>query len=126
MFKKLSQGDALLVISFLATCALMWWGGLKEAETPAIAELLASLSVTMAGFGMVAFQIARASNTLRHDFLETSILMLLATIFGIFFLVYPNQTLFGFNFGELNLFFFFWSLALALMILVDKRLDLLK
>jgi hypothetical protein len=74
----------------------------------------------------VAFQIANASNVLRNDFLESSILMILATISGFFFLVYPQKTLFGTNFGEISIFIFFWAFILFLIVLVDKRFKIIR
>jgi hypothetical protein len=75
----------------------------------------------MAGFGLVAFQIARASNELRNDFIETSIIMTASTFFGFLFLTYPEKEYFGTNFGELSMFLFFWASILFLLVLVKRR-----
>lgn len=104
----------------------MVFGGLKEKETAEIINLVVTLSVTMAGFGLVAFQIARASSELRNDFLESSIMMILSTVFGFFYLIYPESHLLFINFGELSIFTFFWAFVLFLIVLIDKRLNVIK
>lgn len=119
-----ARSYVLLLASFLLAFILVW-SGFKETETREIIGLVINLSVTMAGFGLVAFQIARASSELKNDFLESSILMILSTIFGFFFLVYPDKSLLGLNFGELSMFVFFWAFILFLVVLVDKRFNVL-
>lgn len=98
--KPFSRMNTLFIVSFFAAVAMLFWGGFKEVETVQIISLVTTLSVTMAGFGLVAFQIGKKSNELRSDFLESSILLLLSTIFGFFYLVYPDKTVLFFNFGE--------------------------
>lgn len=116
----------LLFISLILAIFLVFFGGLKEQESTNIISLVITLSATMAGFGLVAFQIAQASNELRNDFIESSILMILATISGFFYLVYPNRTFANFNFGEVSIFLFFWAFILFFIVLVDKRLKILR
>lgn len=116
----------LLLISLAVAMVMVFWGGLREKETTDIIALVTNLSVTMAGFGVVAFQIARASNELKNDFIESSILMTLSTLSGFFYLVYPERGLFTFNFGEISIFTFFWAFILFLIILIDKRFNILK
>jgi len=48
-------------------------------------EFLIGLSITMAGFGLVAFQVTKASNALRKDFIESSIFLLISSLFGLFY-----------------------------------------
>ncbi len=119
---KWVRTSKLLIFSLFLTALLIFFGGLKEQETVNIINLVITLSATMAGFGLVAFQIAKASNELRNDFIESSILMILATITGFFYLVYPSATLLNFNFGEVSIFLFFWAFILFFIVLVDKRL----
>jgi hypothetical protein len=116
----------LLVASLVIAIAIVFWGGLREKETTDIIALVTNLSVTMAGFGLVAFQIARVSNELKNDFIESSILMILSTLSGFFYLVYPERSFFMFNFGEISIFTFFWAFILFLIILIDKRFNILK
>jgi hypothetical protein len=84
----------------------------------------------MAGFGLVAFQVAHASDELKKDFIESSIIMILSTLTGFFYLVYPARSLdlfsFNVNFGEASIFLFFWAFILFLVVLVDRRFDFLK
>ncbi|MEJ0054002.1 MAG: hypothetical protein WDN10_04785 [bacterium] len=117
--------NVLLLTSFVLALLLLLWGGFKETETMQIVSLVTTLSVTMAGFGIVAFQIGKSSNELRSDFIETSTLLLLSTLSGFFYLVYPDKTVFSFNFGEASIFIFFWAFILFLIILVDRRFNLL-
>ena len=105
---------------------MLFWGGLIEKESSEVISLLVSLSVSMAGFGLVAFQIAKGSNELRHDFIETSILMIMSTVSGFFYLVFPDAKLLGFNFGEFSIFVFFAALILFLFVLIDRRINGLK
>ncbi len=111
----------LLPFSFVAATCLIFLGGLKGAETLELVELVTYLSTTMAGFGLIAFQIAHVSNSVREDFIESSVLMLLAAVFGFFYLVYPEISFLNINFGEVSIFIFFWSLILFLSVLVSKR-----
>lgn len=122
---KWARSSQLLVFSFLFSVFIVFLGGLKEQESANIINLVITLSATMAGFGLVAFQIAQASNELRNDFIESSIIMILATITGFFYLVYPNSTILNFNFGEVSIFFFFWAFVLFFIVLVNKRLRVL-
>ena len=124
--KNTKRLNTLLVISFLVATAVVFWGGLKGRETLEIINLVITLSATMAGFGLVAFQIAHGSNELRHDFIEMSILMILSTVASFFYLIYPDKMLLNFNFGELSIFSFFWAFILLLIILIDHRLGILK
>lgn len=119
---KWVRTSKLLIFSLFLTVLLIFFGGLKEQETINIINLVVTLSATMAGFGLVAFQIAKASNELRNDFIESSILMILATITGFFYLVYPNIIFLDFNFGEVSISLFFWAFILFFIVLVDKRL----
>lgn len=80
----------------------------------------------MAGFGLVAFQISGGSNELKNDFIDSSLLMILATISGFFFLVYPDDHFFGLNFGEAAIFLFFWSFIFFFIVLLDRRFKLIK
>jgi hypothetical protein len=123
---KKAHSNILILVSFLLAGIVLFYGGLKEKETNEIVTLITSLSVSMAGFGLVAFQIARASNELRNDFIETSILMILSTVTGFFFLVYPEKTFLSINFGELSIFIFFWAFILFLMVLIDRRFNILR
>ena len=124
--KPKSRINILLISSLALSLLLLFGAGLKQKESREVIDLIITLSVTMGGFGLVAFQIAHASNELRNDFIESTILMILATVSGFFFLIYPGVSLFGINFGELSIFIFFWALILFLEILIDKRFNFLK
>ena len=118
--------NLLLLSAFLLAVGVVFFGGLKEKESTEIIDLVITLSVTMAGFGLVAFQIGHSTDELKKDFIESSIIMILSTISGFFFLVYPDRSLFNVNFGEISIFMFFWAFILLLIILVDRRFDILK
>jgi len=122
---NLARTPKLLLFSLLLAVLLVFLGGLKEQESTDIINLVITLSATMAGFGLVAFQIAHTSNELRNDFIESSILMILATITGFFYLVYPSIAFLNLNFGEVSIFLFFWAFILFFIVLVDKRLRIL-
>lgn len=116
----------LVIISLVLSIGIVYFGGLKEKETPEIISLLITMSVTMAGFGLVAFQVAHASDELKKDFIETSIIMIISTILGFFYLIHPQKSLLNINFGEASIFLFFWGFILLFIILVDRRFDFLK
>lgn len=117
---------SLVPLSFLIAIIILFYGGLKEKESISVINLVIAISSSMAGFGLVAFQIARASNELRNDFVETSIVMIMSTISGFFFLLYPEKTLLTFNFGEVSILMFLWAVVQFLIVLVDKRFNLIK
>lgn len=123
--KEWSRTNLLLVVSLVFAVLTMWWGGLREKESTEIISILLNLSVTMAGFGLVAFQIARVSNKLLNDFIESSILMIISTVSGFFYLIYPTKVFYGFNFGDVAIFSFFWAFILFLLLLIDKRFKIL-
>lgn len=113
----------LLVISLIITLILSFL--LKDITSKFskdYIEFLIGLSITMAGFGLVAFQVAKASNELKKDFIESSIFLLLSSIFGIFYWV-EGQTL---ALATISSFFFLWGIILLLLILIDKRFDMIK
>lgn len=115
-----------LSVAFILALAMLFFGGLKEVETEEIIKLLVTVSATMAGFGLVAFQVAHASDELKKDFIESSIIMILSTILGFFYLVYPAKSLLNWNFGEISIFMFFWGFILFLIVLIDRRFDIIK
>jgi len=121
-----SRNHTLLLVSFLLAAALLFLGGLKEKENTDIVNLVIVLAATMAGFGLVAFQIGRSSNELKTDFIDTSIIMIVSTILGFFYVVYPTTHIFGVNFGEASIFVFFWSFIMFLIVLIDRRFNILK
>ncbi|MEP7103275.1 MAG: hypothetical protein ABI721_01025 [Candidatus Dojkabacteria bacterium] len=124
--KAMYRTNILLLVSFILAFAMMFFGGFKEKETPEIITMVVTISVTMAGFGLIAFQIARVSNELKNDFIESSILMILSTMAGFIYLVYPAENNPGIiNFGEVSIFIFFWAFNLFLITLIDKRLHIL-
>lgn len=124
--KANTRMNILLALSFLIAAIIIYLGGLKEKESMDIVQIVLTMALTMGGFGLVAFQIAHASNELKKDFIETSIIMIISSICAFFYLVYPAINLFNFNFGEASIFLFFWALILLLIILVDRRFDILK
>ncbi|HSX49188.1 MAG TPA: hypothetical protein VLE44_02935 [Candidatus Saccharimonadales bacterium] len=123
--KKWTKSPRIIFFSLIIAIFIVFIGGLKEQESISLINLVITLSATMAGFGLVAFQIAKASNELRDDFLESSILMILATITGFFYLIYPNISFLNLNFGEISIFLFFWAFILFFIVLVDRRLKIL-
>jgi len=118
--------NILVLLSLILALGILFFSGLKERESLEIINLVLTMSVTMAGFGLVAFQIGHASNELKNDFIESSIIMIASTIAGFFYLVYPEVSLFGVNFGELSIFLFFWAFIILVITLIDRRFDLLK
>jgi len=124
--KANTRMNILLAVSFLLALAIMVAGGLKQQESISIIQIILTMSLTMAGFGLVAFQISHASDELKKDFIETSIIMILSSICAFFYLIYPKIIFLNFNFGEASIFLFFWALILLLIILVDRRFDILK
>lgn len=122
--------NIMLLASFILALIIVFAGGLKEKESTEIIGIVLTMSVTMAGFGLVAFQVAHASDELKKDFIESSIILILSTLSSFFFLIYPdiNLTLSNLtlNFGEAGIFLFFWGFILLLVILIDRRFDILK
>ena len=128
--KANSRINILLILSLVFAVIIVFFGGLKEVESESIINIVITMSVTMAGFGLVAFQVAHASDELKKDFIESSIIMILSTLTGFFYLVYPGRSMdlfgFGVNYGEVSIFLFFWAFILFLVVLVDRRFDFLK
>ena len=124
--KASTRMNIFLSVSFLLAILILFLGGLKEQESISIIQIVLTMSLTMAGFGLVAFQVAHASDELQKDFIETSIIMIISSLCAFFYLVYPKISLFNFNFGEASIFLFFWALILLLIILIDRRFDILK
>jgi cation transport ATPase len=124
MAKKEKNGIIiLLIVSFVLTLAVGWlMKGVSAKFSSEYIEFLIGLAITLAGFGLVAFQIAKASNELKKDFLESSILMILSALFGIGYWIYLKQSILAW----LSSLFFLWSLILLLIILIDRRFDILK
>ena len=118
--------NILLALSLILAIAVTIIGGLKEQESLSIMNLILTLSVTMAGFGLVAFQVAHASDELKKDFIESSIILIVSTLSAFFYLIYPNRSAFNWNFGEVGIFLFFWGFILLLIILIDRRFDIIK
>jgi len=118
--------NILLILSFLFAAAILTFGGLKEHENLQIINLVLTMALTIGGFGLVAFQVAHASDELKKDFIETSIIMIISAICAFFYIVYPAINILGMNFGEAGIFLFFWALILLLIILIDRRFDILK
>ena len=113
----------ILGISLVLTLAMAY--SLKDA-IPNISkdyiEFLIGLSITMAGFGLVAFQVAHASDELKKDFIESSILMVLASLVSIAFWVYPDKLYLAIA----GSFLFLWGMILLLVILLSKRFNIIK
>ena len=124
--KPSARMNIMLAVSLLLAIVLVLFGGLKEQESSSIIQIILTMSLTMAGFGLVAFQISHASNELKKDFIETSIIMIISSICAFFYLIYPSINFVNFNFGEASIFLFFWALILLLIILIDRRFDILK
>lgn len=113
----------LLLLSFTVTLIMSFF--LKETLgkiSKDYIEFIIGLSITMAGFGLVAFQVGKASDELKKDFIESSILMILSVLFGIFFWVDGNQI----SLAIISSFMFLWGLILLLLILIDKRFDIIE
>ncbi|MEO6728894.1 MAG: hypothetical protein ABIM99_03145 [Candidatus Dojkabacteria bacterium] len=124
--KQKHRTNLLIFTSFFLALVIMFFGGFRERETPEIINLVVSISVTMAGFGLIAFQIAKVSNELKNDFIESSILMILSTMSGFIYIVFPPENDGLIQFRELSIFIFLWAFNLFLVTLVDKRFNVLK
>lgn len=112
----------LLGISLVITIILSFFlGNVVDKISKDYIEFLIGLSITMAGFGLVAFQVAKASNELRKDFIESSIFLLLSSLFGIFYWADGESIWLAIT----SSFFFLWGIILLLLILIDKRFDMI-
>ena len=113
----------LLAISLAITLAMSYC--LREAIaqiSKTYIEFLIGLSITMAGFGLVAFQIGKSSDELKKDFIESSILMILSALTAIVFWVYPSRTIWAISSSIL----FLWGIILLLVVLLSERFDIIK
>jgi len=117
----------LLAISLAVTLLLeIPFGGLRANVSRDFIELLITLSITTAGFGLVAFQIGKGSKELKKEFVEFSIMMIISSFFGIFFLAYPSLSVLSQNLGEISVLLFLWSFLLFLIILLNERFSIIK
>jgi hypothetical protein len=113
----------LLIISLVASIILSYFLRATIAQiSKDYIEFLIGLSITMAGFGLVAFQIGKASDELKKDFIESSLIMLLSSLFGIAFWA-NTQVLWA---AILSSFFFLWGIVLLLVILLSERFNIIK
>ena len=122
--------NILLITSLILAIAIIGFGGLKDKENVELVGIVLTMAVTMAGFGLVAFQVAHASDELKKDFIETSIILVMSTLSNFLYLIYPKENVnilnFSLNFGEIGIFLFLWGFILLLIILIDRRFDILK
>lgn len=118
--KKRSERQIILLLLFSAIITLILsiflFGRIIENLSKNYIEFIIGLSVTIAGFGLVAFQIGRTANELKKDFIESSILMVLSAIFGILYWVYPLNPL-----AIVSSILFLWGLVLLVLILINER-----
>ena len=124
MANKKGKSGIVILLAISAILTILITLMLKEAINKLSKdhiEFLIGISITLAGFGLVAFQIGKTADELRKDFIESSILMTLSALSGIFFWV--NQKII---FGVLSGVFFLWGLILLLVILINERFDLIK
>jgi hypothetical protein len=124
MKKRSEKGILLLLLlSFLASVFMAFI--LKDVLgkiSKEYIEFIIGLSITMAGFGLVAFQVAKASDELKKDFIESSIFMVISAILGIVYWAEGITKIFA----VFSSFFFLWGLILLLIILIDKRFDIIR
>jgi hypothetical protein len=123
--KKNSEKGILILLAISLTITIilsLFLGNVATKISKDYIEFLIGLSITMAGFGLVAFQVAKASNELKKDFIESSILLLLSSLFGMFYWVDGNNILLALT----SSFFFLWGIVLLFLILIDKRFDLIQ
>ncbi len=118
--------NILVLLSLIMALGILFFLGLKERESLELINLVLTMSVTMAGFGLVALQIGHASSELKNDFIESSIILIASTMAGFFYIVYPEISFLGFNFGEISIFMFFWGFIILVITLIDRRFNLLK
>ena len=112
----------LLFISLIITIIVAYF--FKSATTKIskdYIEFLMGLSITLAGFGLVAFQIGRYSDELKKDFIESSILMILSSLFSIAYWIDGEMLLMAIIASLL----FLWSLILLLVILINERFSIM-
>lgn len=117
---KRSESQIILLLIFSAILTLilsiLLFNGIRENISKSYIEFIIGLSTTIAGFGLVAFQIGRTANELKKDFIESSILMVLASLFGIAYWVYPSIAL-----AMVSSILFLWGLVLLVLILINER-----
>lgn len=113
----------LLIISFVLTIILSYTlKGVISLISKDYTEFLLGLSITLAGFGLVAFQIGKSSNGLKKDFIESSILMILSSLFSMYSWIYPAKTILAI----MASFLFLWGMILLLTVLINERFNLIK
>lgn len=124
MRKKSERGIIILLLTSLTLTIILslFLGDITTKVSKDYIEFIIGLSITMAGFGLVAFQVAKASNELKKDFIESSILFVLSSLLGIFYLVNGMAIMLAIA----SSFFFLWGIVLLLLILIDKRFDLIQ
>lgn len=124
MRKKSERGIIILLLTSLTLTIILssFLGDITAKVSKDYMEFIIGLSITMAGFGLVAFQVAKASNELKKDFIESSILFVLSSLLGIFYWVNGQNIILAIS----SSFFFLWGIVLLLIILIDKRFDLIQ
>ena len=125
---KKAKFNSLILLTFsLAISVIIIFAarGLLEIISKELMLLLIPISVSMAGFGLVIFQIRRATKELKKDFIDFSILMTISSLLSMVYLAYPEKYLLSFiNLGHIGSFFFLWGISLFLLILLDERFEI--
>jgi hypothetical protein len=128
-FKIKLKEWALLLISLILSIIIIFSAkGLLEIISEDFMKFLVGVSFSIAGFGLVVFQLKRASKDLKKDFLDVSILTTISSILGLVFLSYPQNKILSLelNFGHVSSFFFLWGVLLFLIVLIDERFGLIR
>lgn len=128
-FKIKFKEWALLLVSLAVSIIIILSAkGLLEVISEDFMKFLVGVSFSIAGFGLVVFQLKRASKDLKKDFLDVSILTTISSILGLLFLSYPQSKIFSFelNFGHASSFFFLWGILLFLIVLIDERFGFIR
>lgn len=109
----------ILIVSFILTLifSFLFFKEIVQKISKDYIEFLLGLSITLAGFGLVAFQIGKYADELKKDFIESSILMLLSSLFSIIYWMDSASILSA----VIASFLFLWSIILLLIILINER-----
>ena len=124
--KNIKNPKSIIILIIISLALTLCTGYLLRGIIPLISkdyiEFLIGLSITMAGFGLVAFQIGKASDELKKDFIESSILMILSSLTGIAYWIYPKLIIYA----KASSLFFLWGLVLLLTVLLNERFNWIK
>ncbi|MGD9276081.1 MAG: hypothetical protein PVJ67_02825 [Candidatus Pacearchaeota archaeon] len=125
MGKKISKKNLITIITIilgLIVAISFFFNSIQFLEiNKEFIKFLIAITLSMAGFGIVAFQLGKENDELKDNLLNFSIMMVCGGLAGIAYIAYPGSEWMNFNWGRLSALFFIWGTFHLLAILIEER-----